>query len=588
MYIIFGLIILVLPLASIFLFENKLRGILWALFIVISYNLALTLSLMAFSAFSYTALLIGQLALSILVLAFMYKRRSVLLWHIHINPWVVSGFILMILMLCKIHFYYSGIIAASDGPDTVSQNTYIYPYYSDEWVSAKAASYSITSGKLPLVNPLWFDKPLANPLFVFHSAIAEAFLVSQVDPVSGWGYVSTAFGVLLLFSIFLFLKSSGLDDFSSFAATFAVLFVTESSNLPGLWFLNAFLAGFILFILMIASFGLKDTRLALGYLFLSMILYTPIIIFAAPALLGYMIFNKNSSLKSMVITALSGAFAVAITFILMSLHFGFEYIWQLFVSYIVRPNLDGGIPSYGVWNIIPLAVLPFSVAGIWYIWKRKIHYLSLPILVGGIFWICYAYYPNTFVIDYSRTTVITSYLLVMASAFAIQPVLRIVKEKAKEKYVLYALCSFVCITVVFLFVMYPIDTKWTRLVLNHETDNGIIKLQPVPPVTHFLDPDDLKLFRPYKDQIFISPPWKGLVIGSATENYPVYSKPSTISNSILSYYYFAGLTCEDKIADIVKYGISLVYADGTLDCQGLELVGKSREGLYLYEYNVKI
>ena len=72
------------------------------------------------------------------------------------------------------------------------------------------------------------------------------------------------------------------------------------------------------------------------------------------------------------------------------------------------------------------------------------------------------------------------------------------------------------------------------------------------------------------------------VIGTATNNYPLDTKPATITNKLVRFSYFMEASCKDKIIIARDKNIGYVYSP-KFDCEGFELKGKSREGLYLYE-----
>ena len=106
---------------------------------------------------------------------------------------------------------------------------------------------------------------------------------------------------------------------------------------------------------------------------------------------------------------------------------------------------------------------------------------------------------------------------------------------------------------------------------------------PAAPANNYLHPDDLYLFKDIKQKRFIAPPWKGLVIGVATNNYPLETKSSTLTISILKFSEFFSADCKNKTKLADKYKISYVYS-GKFDCPDFKLIGNSREGLYLYRY----
>jgi hypothetical protein len=126
-------------------------------------------------------------------------------------------------------------------------------------------------------------------------------------------------------------------------------------------------------------------------------------------------------------------------------------------------------------------------------------------------------------------------------------------------------------------------TAYQKLVLRVNNGGKITRVNPAPPINRYLNEGDLKAFTGITKKIFIAPPWKGLVIGVATHNYPLESKPSIITNAHLSYSYFINSSCADKIKISQKYkNLEYVYSS-KFDCPGFEYVTEGGEGMGLYK-----
>ena len=123
--------------------------------------------------------------------------------------------------------------------------------------------------------------------------------------------------------------------------------------------------------------------------------------------------------------------------------------------------------------------------------------------------------------------------------------------------------------------------NWRELKLH--SLNGQV-MDPNSPANEYFNKDDLRLFN-FSEKRFISPGWKGLVIGSSTGNYPLDSKSSTISVEKLGYDEFIGTNCENKRLLSKKFNINYVYSS-SFNCSGFKLVGVSGENLNLYVVDV--
>ena len=136
---------------------------------------------------------------------------------------------------------------------------------------------------------------------------------------------------------------------------------------------------------------------------------------------------------------------------------------------------------------------------------------------------------------------------------------------------------------VFFFVsafFYTPRDNWEDLKLYSLIDDGVFS--PASPANNYLVEDDLRLFEGISGKRFLSFPWKGLVIGVATHNYPLETKPATLTNKKFSFSKFMNSNCEDKISIARMEEIDYVYSF-KFDCPGFELKGSSSEGAYLYE-----
>ena len=105
----------------------------------------------------------------------------------------------------------------------------------------------------------------------------------------------------------------------------------------------------------------------------------------------------------------------------------------------------------------------------------------------------------------------------------------------------------------------------------------------MPPASEYLTADDLFIFKKINKTNFLSLPWKGLTIGSATENYPLETKPSFITNKKLSYPVFIGSNCDAKKDLAISHRISYVYSSA-FTCPNFQEYAVSRENLHLYKF----
>lgn len=577
---ILGAVLYCAPFILIFTFQDKLRGLLRISAFMICAHLAATVITQAFHIFSYGVVL-GIHAIIAVVCVAIFIRREKYFSGIKFSWLVLLVAIVVGFELSSVHYFYKGIVSDIGGLNAVSRDFYPYPHYSDEWVGVSLVNYSINEGSLPLVNSLWKNEPYPNGLAFFHSIVSEFFLLLNISPLMGWSLFAVVNGLMISFLIFLILKSNGISDFSSAAAALSVPLIVNGVNLSGIWFFVPHIFAFSIFLLSLVSFSKKEFKAGIIQSLVCIGFYPPIIVFVAPTLLAYIFSNKVSKYYALLI-----CLAAAVITLLLSLVLGFSNALSLAVSWIVRPNLDGGIISMSPWVVIPVLLLPFAAYGIYELYKKKLYTVLVPVLIGIFFWILYSFIQDVFIIDKSRVVAMGAILLMIPAGFGIEALLRCLRTSKQLPHNLkIALFFEFAVVTVFLVsaFFYPVSNSWSKFVLNVRTEEGTIEYISAAPITRYLSQDDMKLFEGISGKVFLSHPWKGLVIGAATGNYPLDSKSSTLTNRFVRYYDFMKGSCQVKTALAKDFSVDYVYG-APFECDGFEKLGQSKENQHLYKF----
>jgi len=486
---------------------------------------------------------------------------------------------------------------------------YAYPYYSDEWSAVSFIKYSIEYGKLPFANPLWHNSYFPNLEFAFHSFLSGLFLLLDLNPLINYGLFALFFGILICIIVYFVLRLNNADKLPSAIAVLSIPYIVNSANLPGIWYLIPLSLGIICLLLSFVFISIKDTKMLLFTSFLTLIFYPPLFVLSFASLIFYILFfdiKRKEKIKYIGIYLLICFIAsLIISFKLILASFeDFSFFDYIFSKIYYLTFTKDSIPDYLILKVIPLWSLVFAVFGAFFmiktpkdfkifdaskinilkekeIWKKS--WLMAPILIGLSYWMVYSFVFWRFIIEYQRAVVATSVLIVIFSGFGINHAVNYIKKKGfvNDK-VLNSV--FVSILIIFLFFsfFYTQRDNWNDLKLY---SNGNKIGDPAPPANNYLIEDDLRLFKNIKNSSFIAPAWKGLVIGTATRNYPLESKQSTITNAILKYNDFINSDCNSKIRLAKEYRIDYVYSS-QFNCSGFNLIDKSKEGLFLYEVKV--
>jgi hypothetical protein len=451
-------------------------------------------------------------------------------------------------------------------------------------VGVSLTEYAIENHALPMVNPLDSNTFFANPLVVFYTLTALILGILGINPLIGWAVLALLNGLLICILIYLISRRYGASVFASNVAMLSVPLITNGTNAPGIWFFVPFLGSLTIFLFAILLTLNKKTWPALGMYIFSLILYPPMVLFIIPSLIGLILYNRSELNKSKnILYASMGGTIIGSGFV--SLFFVHSYGWtgtlKLLTSWIIRQNLDGGIPSLSIWNIIPIPLLILACVGIGIVIKKRMYAILLPIFVGIVMWIIYAYVPQTFIIDYSRIVSITAIFFITFVGLGMD--MLITYASKWHIYVGMSLKIVILICFIGIACNYPSQNNWSKLTLAFETGAGTQTVYPSNPINRYLDPSDLSLFTHIDEQYFLSPPWKGLVIGVATHNYPLESKSSTISNELMSYDDFFSVDCVTKNNMASSSKLAFVYTK-PFNCPSFKKIGDGSEYLSLYQY----
>jgi len=603
-----GLILLASPLLLICKFSNKNLGFAYVLSFFLAGHLLIAILTQAFHIFTYQVVLVANLVvfLSILIIVKFYRfpvfifkglaQRENNIFQ-KLIPFLSRNLVPILFIIIAltsfyfVHYNYSGKYSIAVTPEyqEAKNMEYTYPYFADEWYSVAFIKDSINSHSLPLENPLTrSNSSFVNFEFPFHSFLSELFLLLNLNPLTKYTAFTIFSGLLICILIYIFLRGSGIEKLPSAVAGLSALYLTNGANLPGLWTLIPCILG-IISILLGFLFILYNKRLAtLLSTILILLFYPPLFPFYSLAIIIYFALSKDltryTKIKNIIyylaLSFLAGVI-ISIAYLIDKESFS-NFILQI-KSKLFYPTLTGEFnPQFPIFSIVPLISLLLFAIGIFPLVKRKL-WLAAPLFAGLIFWIMYSLTTFRIVIEYERVVVFTSILIIIASGFGLNYLLKALKELdfLKNNNILKYAQIVILILFLILSFQYTKRDKWKDLkAYNPETDQFFI---PAAVANNYLQPDDLKLFRNIKNKRFLSYPWKGTVMGIATNNYPVTTKAGTITINPDLFYKFKDSGCKKKIKIADSKYIKFVYSS-KFDCPQFEFIDKSNEGLYLYKF----
>jgi len=590
-----GILILLFPFLLINKFKDKKLGFAYILSFAIAFHLFVAIFTQAFRIFTYPVILgINLIILIIIILKNNFIKIIQKIRTVRLDWILILIIIIAFVHLFSVHYNYSGRVTVFNGEIRVNKEVknmkYPYPYFSDEWHAIAVAKYSIASRSLPFSNPLLFNGKFVNLEFPFHSFVSELVLLLDLDPLTDYTKLTIFTGLLVCVLIYVFLRINKVNKFAAGISSLSALYITNGANLPGLWNLIPIILGIISMLLVFIFISLNNKLMVFLTITLTLFFYPPLLIFCAVVLLSKLIFSKVSIKEKIKELSYYLILAAFVAVILATSYFFVNKSIKSFIHYILFSKIfytsitQNLIPQFLILEIIPISILVLSFIGVVSVIKKKIWLVNL-LFLGLLYWGLYSFAIFRFIIEYSRVVVFTSVLIIIFAGFGLNFVIRLLKSINffKKRHILdYILIGIMLLFIIFSF-NYTKRENWMELKLvDSETKKTYL---PAAPANNYLHPDDLKLFENIKEKRFLSIPWKGTVIGVATDNYPLETKQGTISNRVVKFSNFMKANCKRKIKLAKKRKIDYVYAT-EINCLGMELVGTSSEGLYLYKFSI--
>lgn len=583
-----GMFLLASPFLLITRFKDTRLGFACIALSIILLHLFLALFTQALSAFTYWVVVAAN-ALVLFLVLLKTEIRKIPGAPKRPDPVLLAVLLIGFLHLYSVHYDYSGKISILPTPvyQEVDGMRYPYPYYADEWYAVAFIKRSISSHSLPFDNPLQKSHgSLLNFEFAFHSFLSEIILLLDLDPLTDYGIISVFLSLLVCSLVYLFLVFEGVGRLTAGVAALSLLYLTNGSNLPGLWYLTPVILGMISMLLFFffASSGRRDVMLICAIPVL--LFYPPLAPFFILASFVYFIrakdlplIEKAKSIMSLLLIFAFAAFLLSLAHILLGESLDNVIDHVLYSRLYYQSYTQDAIPHYLMWDVIPLPVIALSILGVLTASKRREWLLSI-LLLGVLYWTLYSFVTFRLVIEYQRAVVFTGILVVVFSGFGIDYVARSLKRYDTLKRYRVTECVLV-LTLVFFLVSsqsYTQREDWIALTMFDPATNRTF--MPAAPANNYLHPDDMRVFASIRGEKFLSIPWKGTVIGVATDNYPLCTKTGTITIYQNAFAKFMDVDCAKKL-DLMKKGIDYVYAP-PFDCPGFEVVDRSTEGLFLY------
>jgi len=486
------------------------------------------------------------------------------------------------------HFNYTGLISHATEPEKtlVDDYAYTYPYFSDEWYTIAIARQTITEQAFPQSNPLEvFAPPIRNIEGSFHALVAEITVFYRLDLLQHYVLLSIVINALIIAALYLLGRALGAISLAALVAAVSALFMTTGANLPGLWNLLPITLGVLPLTL---SFIFLISNQRWWYLTAScmtVLFYPPLVALIIPVAIIQTIRSKawlGTTIILFALTAATGAIVFAVSSIgsgLTSLQLLQETRDQLWYSSFT----PDAFPHYPIWQIVPLVTLFAALLGLIQVrWSDR--WLVISISIGLGYWLMYHSSNSRFLIEYQRIILVTALLLSAAASLGWHTLLSWIITAAGKWDVPKPSLGLSLVAIGIFASLWPGYTQrdnWQHLTLNDTIRD--VQLSPSAPANDYLQPADLRAFSGLAGAHFLAPPWKGTVIGVATDNYPITTKGGTITLQPGLFTDFLLSDCSERQRLMRTHKVTHVYTSAFV-CDDFSEISRGSESLVLYQF----
>ncbi len=326
---------------------------------------------------------------------------------------------------------------------------------------------------------------------------------------------------------YILLRLNAVSKLSSAIASLSILYITSGANLPGIWNLLPITLGVIFCLMIFCFISLNDARMALLSAVLASLFYGLLVPFYGLAIMVFLLsksFNTKESIFKIIVYGAAFVFLVMpVGWVLLTLSPDGGFAEYLARRLFYVSMLNGFIPQFNPFYIIPFPVILLAVFALPFIFKDK-KWLFAPLLVGCLYWALYFLIPQRIIIEFERVVFFTSIIITLLAGFGLEKVIVCISLKLKDtRRIIFRYGSIFAVAFFLLLVpFYTNHSNWSKLVLMHSLSKAASL--PRAPANNYLTQEDIKLFENISHKKFLSVPWKGTVIGIATNNYPLVVK----------------------------------------------------------------
>lgn len=589
-YLILGIFLILIQFLPVLSSEDKKRGFIYNVFFWIIFQSLLAVLTQIFGLFYFWVIFSVNFLASLFIFLYYYKKiQWKRLKYLKIDWILIFIIFVSILTLYQVHYNYTGKINYATDQSVIYHDVknmnYPYPYFSDEWDAISLVNYSIDNHALPIVNPLngTIFSNFAIPFFSFLSGINLFF---GINALYSFNFFAIFINTLIIVLCYLFLIKNGLGWKASSISALSILYITSSANLPGVWHMIPMHLGVVFSLIGFYFMSEDQTKYAIFCGLAVFLFYPPIILFYGLALLVFLLsrikLNKKNVKKIFIYGSLGIVLLIALTYFLFLLPSFYPkagpIVKMIFDRFYYKSFSGNLIPIYNFYDVLPILSILFFIFGIIEVY-RNYKWLFSQIVLGFSFWLLYSFLTYRIIIDFERIVFFTALIVVIFFAFGIKKTFEYIDSKYDwSKYVTVGFFVFF----IFFIPFYTSRDNWKKFIFIDRLSQ--VSASTKSPANRYITQEDINLFKNIKQKKFLSIPWKGLVIGVATNNIPLTAKDGIISTGMSQVIgEFLGGDCEKKVSVAKKYNLDYIYLY-QFDCSEFKKLGESKEGFFLYKF----